>query len=227
MQFSKIVYFFLLLAFTSNIFSKVGFFNRNIENLNQTSVNKKIKTWKDLRDEGIEKRHLDVSCGVASVATIFRHFYNEEIFEEDALNYIIDNGKRRSSVATFKDLINVVSHYGYASRGYNLSYNHLKNLKIPVLVHLFIDGQDHFSVLRGIGDDGMVWLANSSLGNRQFIKYQFEKMWLQSANTRGKILLIVPKDKTNLLVDNKYFAKSTFNPTLLSHITKFRVLNIA
>jgi len=33
-----------------------------------------FKTWKAIRDEGIEKQDTDESCGSASVATILRSF---------------------------------------------------------------------------------------------------------------------------------------------------------
>ena len=44
-----------------------------------------IKTWKQLRDQYIEKQDLDYSCGSASVATILRSFYGLEIYEKDVL----------------------------------------------------------------------------------------------------------------------------------------------
>jgi len=44
-----------------------------------------IKTWKELRDEDVEKQDLDMSCGAAATATILRSFYDSEVSEKDVI----------------------------------------------------------------------------------------------------------------------------------------------
>lgn len=44
-----------------------------------------IRTWKDLRDNKIEKQDKDDSYGAASVATILRSFYGLDVSEKDIL----------------------------------------------------------------------------------------------------------------------------------------------
>jgi len=44
-----------------------------------------IKTWKELRDEDVEKQDLDMSCGAAATATILRSFYDSNVSERDVI----------------------------------------------------------------------------------------------------------------------------------------------
>ena len=116
-----------------------------------------IKTWKTLRDERVVKQDLDYSCGAASLATIMQEFYGLKISEEDILMRMEDDG-----AASFQGLSDVAWEYEYSAKGLALDFDQLKTLKIPVIAYLKHKGDDHFSVIRGFGPDGMVWLGDPS-----------------------------------------------------------------
>ncbi len=155
-----------------------------------------VTHWKALRDRNIEKQDEDYSCGSAAVATILRSFYHEQVTEKDILAHVIKMGE--DGTASFADLEKAVAHYGFKAIGLSVSFEQLMQLKIPALVYLQYREKEHFSVVRGIADDGRVRLGDPSWGNRTFSSYQFSRMWLTSPQgTQGKVLLLIPqKDKT-------------------------------
>jgi len=93
-----------------------------------------IKTWKDLRDDGIEKQDLDHSCGSAAVATILRSFYGQKISEKDILVAVMKAGN--DGLASFSDLAQAVDELGFKATGVSLDFAKLKTLRIPAIVYL-------------------------------------------------------------------------------------------
>jgi predicted double-glycine peptidase len=99
--------------------------------------------------------------------------------------------------ASFEDMARVVLKYGFKAQGFAASWEQLTKLKMPVIVYLKYQKDDHFSVLRGIGGR-TVWLADPSLGNRTYSREQFLAMWeTHDINDihnklRGKFLAVLP-----------------------------------
>ncbi|MCL7930877.1 C39 family peptidase [Halomonas llamarensis] len=156
-----------------------------------------ITSWKSLRDSEVVKQDLDASCGAASVATILNEHYGQSITEEEVLDAMgVLDDENEDGMASFDDLANALTEFGFRGVGYAASFNQLTQLKIPTIVYTKHRKNDHFSVLRGIDDD-TVWLADPSLGNRTYSKYQFLDMWETRDDSvlKGKILAIVPLDE--------------------------------
>lgn len=147
-----------------------------------------IKSWKELRDERVVKQKLDYSCGPASVATLLTHYYNHPVSEQELILKL-----NQWSAASFGDISRVLPEYGYKGVGLALSADQLRKIKIPAIVYLRHNGQDHFSVLKGVNDDN-VYLADPSWGNIRFRWSKFMSMWETRSDEaqKGKILLIVP-----------------------------------
>ena len=162
------------------------------------AVNTKFMTWKDQRDEGIVKQQFDYTCGAASVATILTYFYNHPIAEADVLTKLEDE-----ELYSFDDLSQVVATLGFKAIGLSLSFSDLKKLKIPTVAHLHYRGQDHFTVIRGINDDGTVRLADSAFGNRRMREAEFKKYWEQDAG--GSVLVVIPQDIVSVDISTHYF----------------------
>ena len=163
-----------------------------------------IRSWKDLRDESIIKQNWDYSCGSAATSTILNSFYGENLSEGDILTEVIKLGG--DGTASFYDLRQAVKKFGYKGIGISLGFEKLKFLTIPVIVYLNYKDNDHFSVIRGVSEEGIVWLADSSWGNRKLSEYQFKKMWEVSDNDlKGKALLIIPEDRTKADISNDFF----------------------
>lgn len=71
-----------------------------------------VKSWKTLRDAGIDKQDLDFSCGAASLATLLNNQYGQNVTEE-ALLKAMDKGDDRAS---FEDMARAFPPAGSNSR---------------------------------------------------------------------------------------------------------------
>jgi len=80
------------------------------------------------------------------------------------------------ATASFSDLKQAVEKFGFRAVGWSLDFGRLKRLGIPVIAYLRPRGQDHFSVVRGIGKDGLVQLGDPAWGNQKFEAHRFRKM---------------------------------------------------
>ena len=164
-----------------------------------------VNTWKALRDFRIVKQQLDYSCGAASMATILNEFYGMSVTEEDVLTRM--GATDRSS---FQQLADVAPSYGVRAGGLMLSFDDLKQLKIPAIAYVQYRGDDHFTVIRGIRSDGVVQVADPSWGKRQLTAHQFRRMW-EAPDTdgmpRGRILLLIPQDVSLAQIDETFFTQ--------------------
>jgi len=184
-----------------------------------TIGNLPIKTWKDLRDSNIEKQDEDFSCGSASVATILRSFYGKDVYEKDILDEVIRVGD--DGTASFSDLEKAVKKFGFKAVGLTLSFEKLKSIKIPAIVYLRYRDKDHFSVIRGVNENGLVWLGDPSWGNRKFSESRFKSMWetRDDDTLKGKILLIIPEDKSLAQIHSDFFKSPEVNTTAIQLLT--------
>ena len=178
-----------------------------------------IKTWKQLRDADLEKQDLDYSCGSAATATILRSFYGRDIYEKDILDEVVLVGD--DGTASFSDLQQAVKKFGFKAIGISANFEKLKTIKIPAIVYLRYRDKDHFSVIRGINDQGVVWLGDPSWGNRKFTEHQFRDMWETRDNEqlKGKLLLIIPTDKTLATLNQDFFHPPEVNATAIELLT--------
>lgn len=148
-----------------------------------------LVSWKQLRDRELSKQQLDFSCGAASLATLLNFYHGVPTNEATILSLLHTN----DAAASFQELADVArNYYGLEAQGYALSVDMLKTVQQPVLVYLKVRGNDHFSVLRGIDENGQVWLADSGWGNRLLTAHQFKSMWSTREDPVyvGKILLL-------------------------------------
>ncbi len=178
-----------------------------------------IRTWKDLRDSNIEKQDEDFSCGSASVATILRSFYGQAVYEKDILDEVIKAGD--DGTASFADLEQAVKRFGFKAVGLTLDFEKLKSIKIPAIVYLRYRDKDHFSVIRGVNEHGLVWLGDPSWGNRTFSASRFKSMWemRDDENLKGKILLIIPENKSLAKLNKDFFKPPKINSTATHLLT--------
>jgi predicted double-glycine peptidase len=178
-----------------------------------------IKTWKDFRDAKVEKQDLDYSCGSAATATILRYFYGREVYEQDVLDEVRRVGD--DGTASFADLQQAVRTFGFKAIGLSTNFQKLKTIKIPALVYLRYRDNDHFSVIRGINDQGVVWLGDPSWGNRLFSEQQFRAMWETRAgqDLKGKLLLIIPTDKVSASLNRQFYRRPIINKIAIELLT--------
>ena len=175
-------------------------------------ANASFTTWKDQRDQGIVKQRFDYTCGAASIATILTYFYKSPVEEPDVLAQLDDEEQY-----SLDDLSRVVATWGFKGVGLSASFGDLKKLKVPVIAHIHYRGQDHFTVIRGVNEDGTVRLADSSFGNRRMREAEFRRYWQQGE--AGSVLVILPLNIAKADVDENYFGPfDTFEALLRSYL---------
>lgn len=170
-----------------------------------------IVTFKDLRDERIQKQQLDFSCGAASVATVLRSYYGIDVTENDILNLLDDDNRY-----TFRDLANVVAKWNFHGVGMEIGFSDLKNLKIPAIAYIRYRETDHFTVIRGMSP-GIVQLADPAFGNRRFRDRLFRKYWEQDSGS-GRILIIIPDSLSLFPVREGFFLEPKNFLPMLQHL---------
>lgn len=150
-----------------------------------------VRSWKEMRDEGLIKQRFDYSCGAASLATLLG-YYGVETSELE----IIDRIGAKAEFS-FADLARVAEEYGFRSIGIAMDYGTLRQLRRPVIVYLNQWEEGHFSVLKGIDAHGVL-LADSSWGNTRLRRSRFEHFWMSQndAVSQGKLLALVPSTES-------------------------------
>ena len=140
-------------------------------------------------------------------------------YEKDVLEEIEKIGN--DGTASFSDLKKAVQVFGFKGIGLSVNFEILKSIKVPAIVYLRYRGDDHFSVIRGISKNDTVWLGDPSWGNRKFTKYQFNNMWetRDDKKLKGKILLIIPQDKSTASLEKDFFHAPEVNNTAIELLT--------
>jgi len=122
------------------------------------------------------------------------------------------------ATASFGDLKQAVETSGFRAVGLSLTFEQLRQLDIPAIAHLRLQGEDHFSVVRGIGQNGVVLLGDPAWGNRKLEAHRFRAAW-EIGGKRGNILVLLPEDAAVLApVDRDFFRAPRLNALLLQRL---------
>lgn len=154
-------------------------------------------TMKDLRDRNLVRQRFDFSCGAASLATLLRFGFGEDVSEPqilDELFGLLSEEAREVARETGFSLLNlqqVAQARGYRAGGFRLGPDQIAMLGAPVIVYFEPNGYQHFAVLRGVRDD-RVYIADPSRGNVRMPMYRFLESWLQEDGT-GIIFVVEPE----------------------------------
>ena len=152
---------------------------------------KTVRTWKALKEDGVVMQSSDYSCGAAAVATLLTHTFGDEVGERAIMDAIVhslsatEKKDRQEHGFSLLDLSDFVSARGYESTGFRLSFAQLRDILLPALVHLSVEGNRHFVVLERIQGD-RIYLADPSHGHTRLSVDAFAKQWTH-------IVLVVTK----------------------------------
>lgn len=145
----------------------------------QLLVSKPLRSWKDMKFEGLVRQRTDFSCGAAVLATVFNAAYGKHSTEEQVLVNMLkvaDPAVVKEKGFSLLDMKRYVNGVGYAAEGYQVDFDALHHLKVPGIVLLNLKGYHHFVVVRKVTAD-MVQLGDPALGNRVMSRRAFEKAW--------------------------------------------------
>lgn len=166
----------------------------------------------------------DYSCGAASLATLMKYYFNEDISEQKLLNYIktVFNPQEYKRIEkdglSFLELEKISRSRGYQSANVRLKLSALKQLSGPVIVFLKTKDYRHFAVLRGVRED-RVFLADPSRGNIRLSIKEFTKEWKGETFVLGKAGFGTPFQHNLAILHQAGFRNEldVLRPVLLDH----------
>jgi predicted double-glycine peptidase len=142
----------------------------------------RVKSLKEIRENGVIIQQWDSSCAAAALATVFtyvlRHPVSERAVAQGMLKRTDPLKVKHRGGFSLLDMKRFVETRGYQARA-------MKGFAIDELV--FFDGAivpinqfgyNHYVVFRGINADKKVHLADPAFGNRTLSKKNFEEMWM-------------------------------------------------
>lgn len=131
----------------------------------------------------------DYSCGAASFATALNNM---------GINISLDEAKMAANTTingtSMKGLVDAAEKYNLTAYGV---YADTSNLKQNFIVHMNINGAEHWSVIKEISKD-RITLADSSLGCVEYDLGKFNEFYTNNS------LIIMNKTKTSYLDMSKY-----------------------
>jgi len=169
---------------------------------------KEVHSMKDLNEMNIEMQKEDYSCGAASLATLMRYYFNEDINEKNVLDKVKDifTEEQFEVIAerglSFLELGQVSNALGFQSAGVRLTTKALHSLRGPVLVYVESAEYKHFAVFRGLYDNH-AYLADPSRGNIRLPLKLFLEEWKGQALVLGKEGYGVPEEHKLAIVKTK------------------------
>src|SRR5690349_20356243 len=145
----------------------------------QLLVSKPLRSWKDMKFDGLVRQQTDFSCRAAVLATVFYAAYGKHTTEQQVLVNMLkiaDPDVVKDEGFSLLDMKRYVNGVGFASEGYQVNFDALHHLKVPGIVLLNLGGYHHFVVIRKVTDD-IVQIGDPALGNRIMCRRDFERAW--------------------------------------------------
>jgi len=145
----------------------------------QLHVRAPIESLREIRFHDIVAQHSDYSCGAAALATLLTYHYGKQVGESEVIVELFQTGDQariRHEGFSLLDLKRYAEAHGYATKGFKISPDVLERLAIPAITLISTRGYNHFVVLKG-ARQGMVYLADPALGQRQLPENEFLAEW--------------------------------------------------
>ena len=142
-------------------------------------VHKRVQSMQEQKFSELVKQRTDFSCGAASLATILRYAYGQDVGESDVLQGLFrvsDEGLVRRRGFSLLDIKNYVENLGLRGRGYQVERSGLEGVSIPTIVLLDVDGYKHFVILKKV-DGRHAYIGDPALGNRVMDREEFIESW--------------------------------------------------
>lgn len=138
-----------------------------------------VESMQERRFRNLVRQHTDYSCGAAALATVLRYAYHLEADESTVIEGMMgvsDPALVRQRGFSLLDIKRYVESLGMRGRGYRISEERLRSLRVPGLVLMDVRGFRHFVVLKQVRGD-MAELADPILGNRVVPLADFLAAW--------------------------------------------------
>ena len=155
------------------------------------TFNLHVTSMREIRYRTVVPQRYDYSCGAAAVATLLTYSYNRPTREDEPFLQMIRHGDRQKIQQlgfSMLDMKNYLESFGYKVSGFRLTLDKLKEISVPGIALVEINGYKHFIVVRAVNDRSVLF-ADPALGMQIMSRERFEEIW-------DKILLVIRNDLT-------------------------------
>ena len=164
-----------------------------------------VPAWKELRQRNIVMQKARLLLRAAAMATVLRYYWGDDVTEDKILIVLLATLTPEETKDRFKhglaisDLRCTAVKIGYQSSIGTMSLENLAATRLPLIIPLKVEEQDHFVVYRGMAA-GRVYLADPIRGNVRPTITEFRQQWQKNA-----ILVVVkpgepPRDRSPLSI---------------------------
>ena len=151
-----------------------------------TSLKEECKNDENKNFDGIVVSDDSYSCGPASLATVLNRFGMNLTLKE--VSQFTDATEEKGT--SMLSLINASKHFGFDAAGARLD---VCDLKENYIIHMNIDGNEHWTVFKNITDD-YVFLMDPNEGHVNFTLEEFNSYFTGNA-------IIIFNEATNIIQD--------------------------
>lgn len=138
-----------------------------------------VESMREGRFRNIVRQQTDYSCGASALATILRYGYHLEADETTVIQGMLgiaDAELVAQRGFSLLDIKRYVESIGMRGRGYRISEDRLRSLRVPGLVLMDVRGFRHFVVLKQVVGE-YAEIADPILGNRSVPIAEFLESW--------------------------------------------------
>ena len=151
--------------------------------VSQASAAERVRSLKEIREEGVVIQRWDTSCAAAALATVLTYTHYDPVSEQSVaqgmLRFTEPLRVRYRGGFSLLDMKRYVEERGYQATGFRgLSFGDLVLFE-GAIVPLNLHGYNHYVVFKGLEEDGDVWLGDPAYGNRTMSKDRFEDVWME------------------------------------------------
>ncbi|TCO78366.1 hypothetical protein EV688_101182 [Chromatocurvus halotolerans] len=193
-----------------------------------------FRDWKALRDAGVVRQERDFSCGLAALATLLTHYFDQPASESDLLARLglpdadvltatrpagdsapAERARRQrlqERGVSLALLAALARQYGLRAQGVSIRPEALSRLSVPAIAYIEPEGEPHFTLIRGVDRHGNIQVADPSWGNRLFSAADFARVFSLNGSTAGRLLLVMPAGEAAVLSD--WFAVDRAQPLI-------------
>ncbi len=138
-----------------------------------------VESMRESRFRHLVRQQTDYSCGAASLATILRYAYHLDADEDTVIEGMLalaDPEVVKERGFSLLDIKRYVESLGMRGRGYRIDENRLRQLRVPSLALMDVNGFRHFVVLKQVRGEA-VEVGDPILGNRVIPLPEFMAAW--------------------------------------------------
>jgi len=147
------------------------------------SAAERLRSLKEIREEGVVIQQWDTSCAAAALATVLTHTLGDPVSEQTVAQGMLRHTEplrvRYRGGFSLLDMKRYVEERGYRATGFrDLNFDDLVLFE-GAIVPLNLHGYNHYVVFKGLEEDGDAWLGDPAYGNRTMSKDRFEDVWME------------------------------------------------